>query len=635
MDQEQEDIHEANRLCTDDEATVLIEDHKDEGAYVESAESSDDMNITAPDENKRCNGNNNIYVAKTLKNKTGGRKWDKAQYCLFCKQKVSKIGRHLTDKHGSEFEVKRIKALKEIENSKEAKREKNILLEKLRKRGNHLHNQEVIKDGNGVIVVERRPSEDVPYQLYLICEFCVGYYHKTELSRHMRTCKLKPIDAEITGRVQSRASMLSYQDPAVSVALKKIISCMNVDDVSLCVRSDNLLIQYGNKLCIRHRKSGDQQHYISNKMRELARLLLEARQYSTNIKTMNDIILPNNFDFVVQAVTELAGWDEETGRVKTPSIGIKLGHSLVKLSKIRKGEAIIKNDQNLKLLCDDFCSLISLRWSDEINRMARIELEQRKWNKPLILPLASDLQILRRDLKSLAKESVAALATNNCDISAWRDLATSTLVTIVLFNRRRGGEPAKMKIEDFQKRHQVGMNDEIQNSLSDFERTLCKRYKLIELRGKRGRRVPIILTKDVEKSMQLLVQLRSKVGVAATNPYVFSIPTCGSTKNVRGPDAMRKHLKKCDLKCPGAINSTNLRKHIATLSQLLNLEGSDMEMLARFLGHDVAIHKQYYRLPEDTLQLAKCSKVLLAMEKGVSEFKGKKLEEIEMNLDGL
>ena len=37
-------------------------------------------------------------------------------------------------------------------------------------------------------------------------------------------------------------------------------------------------------------------------------------------------------------------------------------------------------------------------------------------------------------------------------------------------------------------------------------------YKLIELRGERGRRVTIILTKYVEKSMQLLVQLRSKVG---------------------------------------------------------------------------------------------------------------------------
>ena len=97
--------------------------------------------------------------------------------------------------------------------------------------------------------------------------------------------------------------------------------------------------------------------------------------------------------------------------------------------------------------------------------MASIELEQRKWNKPLILPLASDLRIFCRHLKSLERESVAALATNNCDISAWRDLATSTLVTIVLFNRRRGGEPEKIKIEDFQERHQVGMNDEIKNSL--------------------------------------------------------------------------------------------------------------------------------------------------------------------------
>ncbi|XP_048051385.1 histone-lysine N-methyltransferase ash1-like isoform X1 [Megalobrama amblycephala] len=40
----------------------------------------------------------------------------------------------------------------------------------------------------------------------------------------------------------------------------------------------------------------------------------------------------------------------------------------------------------------------------------------------------------------------------------------------------------------------------------------------------------------------------------------------------------------------------------------------------------------YYRLPEGTLQLAKMSKVLIAMEKGtLSDFKGKKLDDIEID----
>ena len=55
--------------------------------------------------------------------------------------------------------------------------------------------------------------------------------------------------------------------------------------------------------------------------------------------------------------------------------------------------------------------------------------------------------------------------------------------------------------------------------------------------------------------------------------------------------------------------------------------------MTRFMGHDIAIHREYYQLPEDTLQLAKCSKIMLLMEKGViGSRSGKSLSQIESNL---
>ncbi|KAI4789669.1 hypothetical protein KUCAC02_035106, partial [Chaenocephalus aceratus] len=47
--------------------------------------------------------------------------------------------------------------------------------------------------------------------------------------------------------------------------------------------------------------------------------------------------------------------------------------------------------------------------------------------------------------------------------------------------------------------------------------------------------------------------------------------------------------------------------------------------------HDIRVHRQYYRLPEATTQLAKISKLLLAMEKGsLKDLQGKTLEEIQI-----
>ncbi len=71
------------------------------------------------------------------------------------------------------------------------------------------------------------------------------------------------------------------------------------------------------------------------------------------------------------------------------------------------------------------------------------------------------------------------------------------------------------------------------------------------------------------------------------------------------------------------------------LSKVLNLTDTELDQLADFMGYDIRVHRKFYRLPEGTLQLAKISKVLMALEQGrVSEFKGKNLDEINIDPNG-
>nr|CAI5852085.1 unnamed protein product [Callosobruchus analis] len=61
---------------------------------------------------------------------------------------------------------------------------------------------------------------------------------------------------------------------------------------------------------------------------------------------------------------------------------------------------------------------------------------------------------------------------------------------------------------------------------------------------------------------------------------------------------------------------------------------NDIEQLATFMGHTRNIHQQVYRLPDDIYQTAKISKIPMLMEKGeAAKYKGKTLEEIEINLE--
>ena len=58
-----------------------------------------------------------------------------------------------------------------------------------------------------------------------------------------------------------------------------------------------------------------------------------------------------------------------------------------------------------------------------------------------------------------------------------------------------------------------------------------------------------------------------------------------------------------------------------------------MDILAQFMGHDIRVHRNFYRLPEDALQMATVSKILLEQE-NVFDFKGESLEDIEVNMEG-
>ncbi|XP_075034752.1 uncharacterized protein LOC142097053 [Mixophyes fleayi] len=82
------------------------------------------------------------------------------------------------------------------------------------------------------------------------------------------------------------------------------------------------------------------------------------------------------------------------------------------------------------------------------------------------------------------------------------------------------------------------------------------------------------------------------------------------------------------------LSFTKLRKHIATLLKVLNLNDTELDQLADFLEHDIRVQQQYYRLPESTLQLAKISKQLMALESGrLAEFKAKNLNERHIDPD--
>ncbi|XP_037336930.1 uncharacterized protein LOC119223653 isoform X1 [Pungitius pungitius] len=115
----------------------------------------------------------------------GKRRWDKKHYCVFCRRPQVKIARHLLTKHADQQEVAAAGKLPT------GSKQRHLLLEHLRCRGNYMHNIEVIRQGTGEIVPWRQPSEDVDARNYLPCPICLGFFLRADLWKHQASCRKK------------------------------------------------------------------------------------------------------------------------------------------------------------------------------------------------------------------------------------------------------------------------------------------------------------------------------------------------------------------------------------------------------------------------------------------------------------
>lgn len=192
-----------------------------------------------------------------------------------------------------------------------------------------------------------------------------------------------------------------------------------------------------------------------------------------------------------------------------------------------------------------------------------------------------------------------------------------------------------MTLTDYQSIRQPQINEAVEGSMTKLEKKLCRSFFRVEITSKRGNIVPVLLSAGMKTKIDKLVEMRHFV-ISDSNTFLFPRVHYGSRSHLSGCECLRKFATECGAKEPEKLRSTTLRKHIATMSQILNLQENELDILAKFMGHDIRVHREYYRLPEETMQVAKVSKLLLRMEKGGHGLSaGQTLDSIELEEDEL
>ncbi|KAJ8034112.1 hypothetical protein HOLleu_20818 [Holothuria leucospilota] len=137
-----------------------------------------------------------------------------------------------------------------------------------------------------------------------------------------------------------------------------------------------------------------------------------------------------------------------------------------------------------------------------------------------------------------------AIKKNGTDVQSYKELAKVTASQIVFFNRRGPREVESFTIEEYLKQVREGheIQDEVQLSMTTAEKIAMGRLTLLMVRGKQGRGVPVLLTKDVRESMDILIDFNQKHN--SHQMFVFSRVSEVATTPLRAHGCMTDWLNK-------------------------------------------------------------------------------------------
>lgn len=347
----------------------------------------------------------------------------KYNFCIYCKAQVIKMPRHLETVHKNEKEIREILLLPK------GCKDRNDALNLLRNKGNYNYAME-----NKKLVVMRRTKDSQTGDNYLPCARCFGFFKRNTLKRHFKRCT--GID-NTHDRVATKLGKMTFNsfDKEASIPMReRILPFFRDDLISRTIRFDELIILYGNFLCLKYR-SNHLNYMIRSRLRLLARLLIEIKKLHTPIENFKMIFHHSYFDTYINAVHKVAGMNEITGEYRSPAVASNLGTYTKEIGEVYNNHCIRKDDEDAIKNIQKFFSLHSKEFRTTVSTAAIETRKKLSRQKIVKLPKSEDIKKLNDFLDLKGKEAYLKLS-NRFSIDEWKSLSETTLVKMLLFKRK-------------------------------------------------------------------------------------------------------------------------------------------------------------------------------------------------------
>lgn len=469
-------------------------------------------------------------------------------------------------------------------------------------------------------VVTRQPDVPMRSDKYFICNFCCGRIKRRYRSKHLTSCReaasgLKK--AKKIKEIKNFQPIIKYDDDQLYVEVLEPLK----NGKCLRVLKNHYLHSFAARLW--KKKLFDKAESIRKILRDLLFLeeaLTNAYRCSYK-KQIQDFLTMGNVGPIIKVIKDASGFHKEPFKkpeLMKPTKAERLCRVIEQFAEF----CMLKQEIEENCLAFDrtkrFLALFKNESETELKKLSYVVNKRRWYNKVDVLPLSSDIADLHRKLEEdspmLTKEF-----KSNLTCSAWIKLANNVMSRLELWNKRREGEVGKIKVEELRncevatKAHIGNMSDEVKETLDDISKDMLNNYYLLETEGKTLKKVTVVIRKDLLQIMKLFAmpENRKTVGVPEINEFLFAA-TRGSLKNLSAGRALRTSREDPGLKLKNAsaITGTSLRKHLATVTQSMDLTENQQDELANHLSHNILIHRKFYRKAQPIVELTSVNKLL-------------------------
>lgn len=496
---------------------------------------------------------------------------NKKHYCLYCGQFKAQIARHLVCKHRNEQDIQNAMAFPM------KSKERNLLLEKIRKLGDKEHNQK----GKDIITVGATNGDDA-----VVCPKCNGYYNKKYLRKHIKKCKFSYLrGVELNGI--SRVLMADIHPKANKLMRDYIFPRIRRDDYFKLITQDESLVLFGNINAVTYLQTN--QHHdkmVAQHLRLLCRIFITMSTDVPTLTCLKDMINAVHYDTFVMAVKKIAGYANDS--IDHPTVMNAACNAVRRFATFLRCLAIKQNNTSEIEIFDRFIYLLTHSQNLDLTKIALEKRTAIQRKRKVVIPTRDEINALLTKIDEEIMKSYNILS-KTFDLENWKQLTKMLLIYIMIFCRKRPGDIERLEMQEYNRINV--MEGDFITTMDENKRNLAHQLARCVTRGKLNQNASILILRKHIRAIELLKTYRYQAGVA-TNKFLWADPDKKRYDYFTAHHILVNFCKSHNLNTQ-KFSATRFRYHLA--SSTSRLDSVKQGVISKFMGHEEGIHQKIYQ----------------------------------------